>query len=54
MRAIYIAAATLIVGVVIGLVISEPLFESISALFAAEGPSLIPVDFNPFPDDLYI
>ncbi len=54
MRAIYITAAILIVGVVIRMVISELLFKSISALFAAEGTGLIPVDFYPFYDRMDI
>ncbi len=54
MRAIYITAAILIVGVMIGMVISEPLFESIYAFFAAEGTGLIPVGYYPFYDRIDI
>ena len=57
LRWFLLAVVTFLVGVTTGLVVAgwlEPFLESIFALFAEPRPSLVPVDFNPFPDDLYI
>jgi len=57
MRALFILVATLLLGVTIGVATTgrmEPFLEPILALFAEESAPklrLVPVDFNPFPDE---
>ncbi len=48
LRSLLLAVVSLLVGVTIGLVVAEPFLESVFALFAAEKPDLVPVDFDPF------